>query len=80
MVAMLDWDEMAALEAAPGSGIGQRAADDVAANLVSYATFRGMIFAARRGLITDAGRRPLVDQLRGVGTHLAHWRRPKLPT
>jgi uncharacterized protein (TIGR02118 family) len=43
MVAMLDWDDMAALEAALGSEIGQRAAEDAAANLASYATFRGMI-------------------------------------
>ncbi len=41
MVAMLDWDDMAALEAALGSDIGQRTAKD--ANLARYATFRGMI-------------------------------------
>ena len=43
MVAMLDWDDMAALEAARGSEIGQRTAEDAAANLARYATFRGMI-------------------------------------
>jgi uncharacterized protein (TIGR02118 family) len=43
MVVMLDWDNMAALEAALGSEIGQRAADDAAANLARYASLRGMI-------------------------------------
>lgn len=43
MVVMLDWDNMAALEAALGSEIGQRTAEDAAANLARYATFRGMI-------------------------------------
>ena len=43
MVVMLDWDDMAALEAALGSEIGQRAAEDATANLARYATFRGMI-------------------------------------
>ncbi len=43
MVAMLDWDDLAALEAALGSEIGQRTAEDAAANLARYATFRGMI-------------------------------------
>jgi uncharacterized protein (TIGR02118 family) len=42
MVAMLDWDDMAALEAALGSEIGQRTAADAVANLSRYATFRGM--------------------------------------
>lgn len=42
MVAMLDWDDMAALEAALGSEIGQRTAEDAAANLARYATFGGM--------------------------------------
>ena len=43
MVVMLDWDDMAALEAALGSEIGQRTAEDAAVNLARYATFRGMI-------------------------------------
>jgi hypothetical protein len=43
MVVMLDWDDVAALEAALGSEIGQRTAEDAAANLARYATFRGMI-------------------------------------
>lgn len=42
-IVMLDWDDMAALEAALGSEIGQRAAEDAAANLARYTTFRGMI-------------------------------------
>ena len=40
---MLDWDDMAALEAASGSEIGQRVAADAIANLARHATFRGMI-------------------------------------
>ncbi len=40
---MLDWDDMAALETALESEIGQRTAEDAAANLARYATFRGMI-------------------------------------
>jgi uncharacterized protein (TIGR02118 family) len=43
MVVMLDWDDMAALESALGSEIGRRTAEDAAANLARYATFRGMI-------------------------------------
>jgi hypothetical protein len=43
MVVMLDWDDMAALEAALGSEVGQRTAEDAAANLARYGTFRGMI-------------------------------------
>lgn len=43
MVVMLDWDDMAALQAALGSEIGQRTAEDAAVNLARYATFRGMI-------------------------------------
>jgi uncharacterized protein (TIGR02118 family) len=43
MVVMLDWDDMAALEAALGSEIGQRTAEDALTNLARYATFRGMI-------------------------------------
>jgi uncharacterized protein (TIGR02118 family) len=43
MVVMLDWDTMTALEPALGSEIGRRAADDAAANLARYASFRGMI-------------------------------------
>jgi uncharacterized protein (TIGR02118 family) len=42
MVVMLDWDDMAALDAALGSDIGQRTAADAIANLTRYATFRGM--------------------------------------
>jgi len=40
---MLDWDDMAALEAALGSEIDQRTAEAAAANLARYATFPGMI-------------------------------------
>jgi uncharacterized protein (TIGR02118 family) len=43
MVVMLDWEDMAALEAALGSEAGQRTAEDATANLTCYATFRGMI-------------------------------------
>jgi uncharacterized protein (TIGR02118 family) len=43
MVVMLDWDDMAALEAALGSEIGQRIAEDATSNLARYATFHGMI-------------------------------------
>jgi len=43
MVVMLGWDDMAALEAALGSEIGQRTAEDAAAHLTRYATFHGMI-------------------------------------
>ncbi|WP_211246515.1 EthD family reductase [Amycolatopsis taiwanensis] len=43
MVVMLDWDDMPALEAALGSEIGQRTAEDATANLTRYGTFRGMI-------------------------------------
>ena len=43
MVVMLDWDDMTALEAALGSEIGARTAEDAAANLARYATLRGMI-------------------------------------
>ena len=42
LVVMLDWDDMAALEAAFASEIGRRTAED-AANLAHYATMRGMI-------------------------------------
>ncbi|MFJ9895381.1 EthD family reductase [Streptomyces sp. NPDC091280] len=43
MVVMLDWDDMAALESTLKSEIGRRTADDAAANLARYATFRGML-------------------------------------
>jgi uncharacterized protein (TIGR02118 family) len=43
VVVMLDWDDMAALEAALGSEIGRRAAEDAAVNLARCATFRGLI-------------------------------------
>ncbi len=43
MVVMLDWDDRDALEAALGSEIGRRTAEDAVANLARYATFRGMI-------------------------------------
>ncbi|MFI6166082.1 EthD family reductase [Nocardia sp. NPDC051052] len=43
MVVMLDWDDMPALEAALGSEIGRRTAEDAAANLARFATFRAMI-------------------------------------
>jgi uncharacterized protein (TIGR02118 family) len=43
MVVMLDWDDMAALEAALGSEAGQRIAEDATSNLACYATFHGMI-------------------------------------
>jgi len=42
LAVMLDWDDMAALEAAFESEIGRRTAED-AANLARYATMRGMI-------------------------------------
>jgi hypothetical protein len=51
---MLDWDDMAALEAALGSEIGQRTTEDAAANLARYATFRGMILQLDEGLIAAA--------------------------
>jgi uncharacterized protein (TIGR02118 family) len=43
LVVILDWDDMAALEAALGSDIGQRTAEDAVANLARYVSFRGMI-------------------------------------
>jgi uncharacterized protein (TIGR02118 family) len=43
MVVMLDWDDIAALEAALGSETGQRTAEEAAANLARHATFHGMI-------------------------------------
>lgn len=43
MVVMLDWDDMAALQAALGSEIGQRTSQDATTNLARYASFRGMI-------------------------------------
>jgi uncharacterized protein (TIGR02118 family) len=43
MVVMMDWDDVAALQAALGSEIGQRVAQDALANLTRYTTFRGMI-------------------------------------
>ncbi|MEU4607148.1 EthD family reductase [Kribbella sp. NPDC023972] len=43
MVVMLDWNDMAALQAALGSEIGHRIAVDAAVNLARYATFRGLI-------------------------------------
>jgi hypothetical protein len=46
---MLDLDDMAALEAALGSEIGQRTAEDALANLARYATFRGMILQLEDG-------------------------------
>ena len=54
MVVMLDWDDMAALQAALGSEIGQRTAEDAAVNLARYATLPRHDPAARRGLIADA--------------------------
>jgi hypothetical protein len=51
---VLDWDDMAALEAALGSEIGERTAEDAAANLARYATFRGMILQLDEGLIAAA--------------------------
>ncbi len=43
MVVMLDWDDIGALQAALGSEIGQRAAEDAQLNLARYSAFRGMI-------------------------------------
>ncbi len=43
LVVMLDWDDMGALEAALGSEVGQRTAEDAQSNLARYSTFRGMI-------------------------------------
>jgi hypothetical protein len=47
IVAILDWDDMAALEVALGSEPGQRTAEDATPNLARYATFRGMILQLR---------------------------------
>ncbi|GMA25623.1 hypothetical protein GCM10025864_33820 [Luteimicrobium album] len=38
----MEWDDMAALEAALDSEIGRRIADDATTNLGSLATFRGL--------------------------------------
>lgn len=54
MVVTLDWDDMAVLEAALGSEIGRRTAEDAAANLTRYATLRGMIQQLDERLIADA--------------------------
>lgn len=54
MVVMLDWDDMAALELALASEIGQRTAEDAVANLARYAPFPRHEPPARRGLIADA--------------------------
>lgn len=43
LVVMMDWDDMAALEAALGSEAGQRAAADAIGNLTRYTAFRGLI-------------------------------------
>ncbi|NEW37859.1 EthD family reductase [Nocardia cyriacigeorgica] len=43
MVVMLDWDDMTASEAALGSAVGRCTAEDPAANLALYATFRGVV-------------------------------------
>ncbi|MDX3191817.1 EthD family reductase [Streptomyces sp. MN03-5084-2B] len=43
LVVMLDWDDMAALQAALGSEAGRRVAEDAVANLARYATFRGLV-------------------------------------
>ena len=43
MIVMLDWDDMAGLQDALESEIGQRTAEDALTNLARYATFRGMI-------------------------------------
>lgn len=43
MVVMLDWDDMASLEAALGSETGRRTGEDAATNLARYASFRAMI-------------------------------------
>ncbi|MDN5916261.1 MAG: hypothetical protein L0I76_14365 [Pseudonocardia sp.] len=40
---MLDWDDMDALEAAFGSAVGQRTAEDATTNLARYATMRATI-------------------------------------
>ncbi|MFC8734458.1 EthD family reductase [Luteimicrobium sp. NPDC057192] len=42
LVVSMDWDDMASLEAALGSEIGRRIADDAATNLAPYATFSGV--------------------------------------
>ncbi|MEU4247651.1 EthD family reductase [Amycolatopsis sp. NPDC026612] len=47
LVVMLDWDDMGALEAALGSEIGRRVAEDATANLARYATMRGMVLRLR---------------------------------
>jgi uncharacterized protein (TIGR02118 family) len=43
MVAMLDWDDMAALGAALESEAGQRTGEDAMANLAPLASFRAMV-------------------------------------
>ncbi|MRH86654.1 EthD family reductase [Nocardia sp. SYP-A9097] len=43
LVAILDWDDMAALQSALNSEIGRRTAADAVTNLARYATMRGMI-------------------------------------
>jgi len=42
LVVSMDWDDLAALEGALDSEIGQRIAADAATNLGPYATFRGV--------------------------------------
>jgi len=42
LVVMMDWDDMPALEAALGSDVGRRTAEDAATNLAPYAAFRGI--------------------------------------
>ena len=43
MIAELDWDDMASLQAALGSEAGSRAAEDAMENLARLTTFRAMI-------------------------------------
>jgi uncharacterized protein (TIGR02118 family) len=43
MVVMLDWDDMAAMQAALESEAGQRVGEDAMTNLARYTTFRAML-------------------------------------
>jgi hypothetical protein len=69
MVVMLDRDDMGALEAALGSEIGQRTAEDATANLARYATFRGMILQ-----LDEVGRGLLLCEPDAIA-HLGDWSR-----
>ncbi|MGC5166583.1 EthD family reductase [Luteimicrobium sp. DT211] len=42
LVVMMDWDDLASLQADLESAAGQRTVDDATTNLARYATFRGI--------------------------------------